>query len=142
MKMSSNVGAAVVFGWLAISSASANVADSRTLGLIASGHSGAILAGNFVQGQDTVSGAPDRQAQVRAEMSQTEVGRYFDSDALITLGALAFAGSVIVAAGIAGVRRRATLQAVVELPEGWRDEAMQALEADLLQFTTESRRVA
>jgi hypothetical protein len=121
MKVWSAISAAVVFGSLAVSSASANA--------------------DFVQGHETLGGFQARQALARTEMSQAAAARYFDFDVLITLGALSIASGAFVAAGIAGVRRRAAGASDVA-HEGWREEVMQALEADLSQYTMGLRQAA
>jgi len=74
-------------------------------------------------------------------MTKAMSERYFDVDMFVTLGALALASGAFVAAGVAGGRRRIAEKAG-QPREGWRDEVMQALEADLAQFTYGLRHAA
>jgi len=142
MYIRSAVGAAAIFASLAVTAASANVADSRTLGNLVSNRSAAIENADFVQGHESIAGLPARQALARAEGSKAAVARYFDFDVVMTLGALAIASGAFVAAGMAGTRRRMAAAAGTSPREGWREEVMQALEADLFQFTDGLRRAA
>jgi hypothetical protein len=141
MNVSTALGAAAIFASLAVSSASANVSDSRTLGDLVSPRAPAIVNADFVQGHEMIAGLPARQALVHAEASKAAASRYFDFDVIVTLGALAIASGAFVAAGIAGSRRRIAGN-VGSSGEGWREEVMQALEVDLAQFTSGLRRAA
>jgi hypothetical protein len=138
MNASSAIGAVVVMFSLAASSASAfapqfkDVATSSPL----------VSSADFVQGHEIVSGIPARQAAARAELSKAMAQRYFDADMIVTLGALALASGAFVAAGVAGGRRRSADKAPAAPREGWREEVMQALEADLAHFTNGLRRAA
>ncbi len=67
--------------------------------------------------------------------------RYFDFDLIVTAGALALASGAFLAAGMAKGRRRSA-EAVSAPREGWREEVMQGLEADLAQFTVGLRQAA
>jgi hypothetical protein len=142
MNVSSAVGAAVVLASLAVTTANADVAASKVLGLTDPSRNAMIVNADFVQGHETIAGMPARQALVRAEMSKVEAVRYFDFDVIITLGALAIASGAFVAVGIAGSRRRAASAASFAPREGWREEVMQALEADLAHYTMELRQAA
>jgi hypothetical protein len=141
MNVSTAIGAAAIFASLAVSSASANVSDSRTLGDLVSPRAPAVVNADFVQGHEMIAGLPARQALIRAEASKAAASQYFDFDVIVTLGALAIASGAFVAAGIAGSRRRVA-GAVASSGEGWREEVMQALEVDLAQFTSGLRRAA
>jgi hypothetical protein len=139
MKVSFALGAVLISGLLAASSASANVADSKALGRLASAPTPAVLKADFVQGHEAVAGFSAREHAARAEASRDAASRYFDFDVMITLGALAMASGAFVAVGIAGARRRAQAEPVAE---AWRTQVMQALEADLMQFSGDMRRAA
>ena len=106
MNVSTAMGAAAIFASLAVSSASANVSDSRTLGGLYPTRAAAVQNADFVQGHEMIAGLPARQALVRAEASKVAASQYFDFDVIVTLGALAIASGAFVAAGIAGSRRR------------------------------------
>ena len=95
---------------------------------------------DFVQGHEVLAGIPAREF-ARAEASRDMAQRYFDVDVIVTLGALAIASGAFVAAGLAGGRRRAA-SAPRALPEGWREDVMHAVEADLMQFAAGLRRAA
>jgi hypothetical protein len=137
MNASSAIGAAVVLFSLAAVPAMALTAQPQTFGL---GSNALISNVDFVQGHEVVAGVPARQA-ARAEMSKAMAERYFDVDMIVTVGALALASGAFVAAGVAGGRRRASEKAG-QPRDGWRDEVMQALEADLAQFTVGLRQAA
>jgi hypothetical protein len=141
MNASSAVGAAVVLFSLAVSPAIAIAPVSKALTQVP-GESLLIVNADFVQGHEAVAGIPARQAAARAELSKAMSQRYFDLDIIVTLGALALASGAFVAAGIAGSRRRAAAQQIPAPREGWREEVMQALEADLAQFTVSLPRAA
>jgi hypothetical protein len=131
-------GAAVLLASLAGSPASAFVPDSKVVGNAPS----LIANADFVQGHEAVGGVPARLALARGEASKVMAQRYFDVDVIVTLGALALASGAFVAAGIAGSRRRAADAPAGSPREGWREDVMQALEADLAQFTGGLRRAA
>lgn len=95
---------------------------------------------DFVQGHEIIAGIPAREF-ARAEASKDMAQRYFDVDVIVTLGALTIASGAFVAVGLAGGRRRA-VNAPKPLREGWRDEVLHAVEADLMQFTSGIRRAA
>jgi hypothetical protein len=141
MNASSALGAAVVLSSLAVSPAGAMISNSKSLAQ-APAASSMIVNADFVQGHEAVAGVPARQA-ARAEASREMTQRYFDVDVIVTLGALALASGAFVAAGVAGGRRRRVsgFQAIAPR-EGWREEVMQALEADLAEFTVGLRRAA
>lgn len=139
MNASSAFGAAVVLLSLAASPAHAFVAQPKSLSFEPTP---LIVKADFVQGHEAVAGIPARQALARAETSKVMAQRYFDVDMIVTLGALALASGAFVAVGVAGSRRRAAEKSVVAPREGWREEVMQALEADLTQFTFGLRQAA
>jgi hypothetical protein len=141
MNVSTAIGAAAIFASLAVSSASANVSDSRTLGALIPTRAATVQNADFVQGHEMIAGLPARQALAHAEASKAAAAQYFDFDVIVTLGALAIASGAFVAAGIAGSRRRVA-GSVSSVGEGWREEVMQALEIDLAQFTSGLRRAA
>jgi hypothetical protein len=99
-----------------------------------------IVKADFVQGHEIVAGVPARQA-ASMQMSKAMAERYFDFDLFITVGALALASGAFVAAGVAGGRRR-TAEKASQPREGWREEVLQALDADLTQFTVGLRQAA
>ena len=138
MNASSALGVAVVFFSLAVSPASAFVQSSSALGHAVAPR---IVKSDFVQGHEAVAGVPARLAAARAESAKVMAQRYFDVDLFVTLGALALASGAFVAAGVAGGRRRA-MQAAPAPREGWREDVMRAVEADLAQFTQGLRRAA
>jgi len=138
MNASSALGAAVVLFSLAAFPASAFVPQFKDV----ANTSPLVASADFVQGHEVVSGIPARQAAARAELSKAMAQRYFDADMIVTIGALALASGAFVAAGIAGGRRRASEKATATPREGWREEVMLALEADLAQFTNGLRRAA
>jgi hypothetical protein len=142
MNVSTAMGAAAIFASLAVSSASANVSDSRTLAALVPTRAATIQNADFVQGHEMLAGLQARQALVHAEASKAAAAQYFDFDVIVTLGALAIASGAFVAAGIAGSRRRFASGATASSGEGWREEVMQALETDLAQFTSGLRRAA
>ncbi len=134
----SALSAAVILASVAMSPAVAFTPDSK-LGYAP----GPIVNADFVQGHEAVGGVPARLALSRGEASKEMAQRYFDVDVIVTLGALALASGAFVAAGIAGSRRRASQTPVfASLRDGWQDDVMQALEADLAQFTGGLRRAA
>ena len=135
MSASSAFGAAVLFA-LAVSPASALVAQPQAVA-----SSSLIVKSDFVQGHEAIAGIPARQA-ARTELSKAMAQRYFDVDMIVTLGALALASGAFVAVGVAGGRRRAAEKVPAQSREGWREGVMQALEADLAQFTGGLRRAA
>ena len=137
MNASSALGAVVVLFSLAAFPASAFVPQYKD---VAPG-SPLVANADFVQGHEVVAGIPARQA-ARAELSKAMAQRYFDADMIVTIGALALASGAFVAAGLAGGRRRAAEKTTATPREGWREEVMQALEADLAQFTNGLRRAA
>jgi len=137
MNASSAFGAAVVLFSLAAFPASALTAQPQFVHVDSNP---LISKADFVQGHETVAGVPARQA-ARVEMTKAMSERYFDVDMFVTLGALALASGAFVAAGVAGGRRRIAEKAG-QPREGWRDEVMQALEADLAQFTYGLRHAA
>ena len=139
MNASSAFGAAVVLFSLAASPASAFVSQPKTLDFVASP---LIAKVDFVQGHEAVAGIPARQALARVETSKAMAQRYFDVDLIVTLGALALASGAFVAVGLAGSRRRIAEKTVATPREGWREEVMQALEADLAQFIVGLRQAA
>ncbi|MDE3174741.1 MAG: hypothetical protein KGM15_01355 [Pseudomonadota bacterium] len=139
MNVSSALGALVVFASVAASPALAAMSDSKALGPAA--HS-LIVKADFVQGHEAVGGVSARAALARPQMAKVMAQRYFDFDVIITLGALALASGAFVAAGVAGSRRRSAQDPAAAPREGWREEVMQALEADLTQFSTALRRAA
>jgi hypothetical protein len=100
-----------------------------------------IAKADFVQGHEVLAGIPARSF-ARAEASKDMAQRYFDVDVIVTLGALAIASGAFVAAGMAGGRRRVANAPRTALPEGWRQNVMQAVEADLMQFTAGMRNAA
>jgi adenine/guanine phosphoribosyltransferase-like PRPP-binding protein len=101
-----------------------------------------IVKADFVQGHEALAGVQAVQA-ARVEASQQMAQQYYDVDVIVTLAALALASGAFVAAGLAGGRRRRTGGlAVATVREGWRDDVMLALEADLAQFTGGLRRAA
>jgi len=141
MNVSSAIAATVVFASLAVTSANANVSSSKALADLTANNA-SISKADFVQGHESIAGLPARQALVRAEGARAASSQYFDFDVVVTLGALAIASGAFVAVGIAGSRRR-SVSATAQAPnEGWRDQVMQALEADLVQFTSSLRRAA
>ena len=95
---------------------------------------------DFVQGHEVIAGIPAREF-ARAEASKDMAQRYFDVDVIVTLGALAIASGAFVAAGLAGGRRRAD-STPKALRDGWREEVMQAVEAELMEFSSGLRRAA
>jgi hypothetical protein len=141
MNASSAVGAAVVLFSLAISPASAMVTNAKAL-MEAPKAAPMIVKADFVQGHEALAGVQAVQA-ARVEASQQMAQQYYDVDVIVTLAALALASGAFVAAGLAGGRRRRTGGlAVATVREGWRDDVMLALEADLAQFTGGLRRAA
>jgi hypothetical protein len=141
MNASSAVASAAVLFALAASPASAAISSSRTLGHVSTA-TPLIAKADFVQGHETIAGFAARSAAARAEASAATAQRYFDADVIITLGALALASGAFVAVGIAGGRRRRAAEPAASPREGWREEVMQALEADLAQFTVALRKAA
>lgn len=139
MNASSAFGAAVVLFSLAASPASAFVSQPKTLEFAPAP---LVVKADFVQGHEAVAGIPARQALARAETSKVMAQRYFDVDMIVTLWALALASGAFVAVGLAGSRRRAYDKVVAAPREGWREEVMQALEADLAQFSVGLRQAA
>lgn len=139
MNASSALGALVVFASLAASPASATMSDSKVLGFTANP---LVVKADFVQGHEAVGGVAARAALARPEMAKVMAQRYFDFDVIVTLGALALASGAFVAAGLAGSRRRAAQRPTVSPREGWREDVMQALEADLAQFSVGLQRAA
>jgi len=138
MNTSSALGAVVVLFSLAASPAIAFAPQFKDT----ASPSPIVSRADFVQGHEVVAGIPARQA-ARAELSKAMAQRYFDVDMIVTIGALALASGAFVAAGIAGGRRRTADKKASATPrEGWREEVMQALEADLAQFTNGLRRAA
>jgi hypothetical protein len=95
---------------------------------------------DFVQGHEVIAGIPAREF-ARAEASKDMAQRYFDVDVIVTLGALAIASGAFVAAGLAGGRRRAD-SAPKALRDDWREVVMQAVETDLMEFSSGLRRAA
>jgi 1-aminocyclopropane-1-carboxylate deaminase/D-cysteine desulfhydrase-like pyridoxal-dependent ACC family enzyme len=141
MNASSAVGAAVVLFSLAVSPANAMVSNAKTL-MGAPVASPMIVKADFVQGHEAVAGVQAVQA-ARVEASKQMAQQYYDFDVIVTLAALALASGAFVAAGLAGGRRRRTDGLAVVAPrEGWREDVMQALEADLALFTGGLRRAA
>jgi hypothetical protein len=134
----SALSAAVLFASLAASPASAFVSDPNVIGQAPR----LILNADFVQGHEVVGGVPAQQALARTETSKAMAQRYFDVDVIVTLGALALASGAFVAAGVAGSRRRVLSAPAVSPREGWREDVMQALEADLSEFTVALRQAA
>ncbi len=96
---------------------------------------------DFVQGHEVIAGIPAREF-ARSESSKAMAQRYFDADVIATLGALAIASGAFVAAGLAGSRRRVATAPKVMLRDGWRENVMQAVEADLMQFCEGLQRAA
>src|SRR5436305_6223317 len=139
MNASSTLAAVVVFASLAAAPASAMMSDAKSLGVTAKP---LVVSADFVQGHEAIGGVPARAALARAEVSKVMAQRYFDFDVIITLGALALASGAFVAAGIAGRRRRLAQNPAAQPREGWREDVMQALEADLAQFSGALRRAA
>ena len=92
-----------------------------------------IAKADFVQGHEILAGIPAREF-ARSEGAKAMAQRYFDADVIVTLGALAIASGAFVAAGLAGGRRRDATALKPALREGWREDVMQAVEADLMQF--------
>jgi hypothetical protein len=133
------LAASVVFASLALSPASAMMTDAKMLDVSAKSM---VVNADFVQGHEAIGGVPARAALARTEVSRVMAQRYFDFDVIITLGALALASGAFVAAGIAGSRRRQAQTPVASPREGWREDVMQALEADLAQFSMGLRRAA
>lgn len=141
MNASSALGAAVVLFSLAVSPASAMVSNAKAL-VVAPAANSMIVKADFVQGHEAIAGVQAVQA-ARAEASKQMAQRYYDVDVIVTLAALALASGAFVAAGVAGGRRRRAEGGALAAPrEGWREEVMQALEADLAQFTGGMRRAA
>lgn len=140
MNASSAVGAAVVLFSLAVSPASAMVSNARALAAAPAANP-MIVKADFVQGHEAVAGVQAVQA-ARVEASKQMAQRYYDVDVIVTLAALALAAGGFVAAGVAGSRRRRAGLVAATPREGWREEVMQALEADLAQFTGGLRRAA
>lgn len=137
MNAFSAFGAAAVMATMAASPAFAFVSQPQTLRVTP-----LIVKSDFVQGHEAVAGIPARQALARAETTKVMAQRYFDVDMIVTLGALALASGAFVAVGVAGGRRRAAEKIAASPREGWRNEVMQALEADLAQFTLGLRQAA
>jgi hypothetical protein len=136
MNATSALGAAVVMFSLAASPAVAFQSH------IAGAAPSLVATADFVQGHEVIAGVPARQA-ARAEMSKAMAQRYFDADMMVTIGALALASGAFLAVGVAGGRRRKLEKTAVATPrEGWREEVMQALEADLVQFSQGLRKAA
>ena len=92
-----------------------------------------VAKADFVQGHELIAGIPAREF-ARSESSKAMAERYFDADVVVTLGALAIASGAFVAAGLAGSRRRVATSPKPALRDGWRDNVMAAVEADLMQF--------
>ena len=138
MNASSAIGAVVVMFSLAASSASAFVPQFKDVAASSPWFRTPISCRDM----RSCLGIPARQAAARAELSKAMAQRYFDADMIVTLGALALASGAFVAAGVAGGRRRSADKAPAAPREGWREEVMQALEADLAQFTNGLRRAA
>ena len=141
MHVSFTLGAAGVAAALAVSSASANVADSKALLRLESAPAALIVNADFVQGHEAIAGVSAHESVARTAESKLAAERYFDFDVIITLGALAIASGAFVAAGIAGSRRRAGADQNGSR-EGWREQILQALEADLAQFTVSLKHAA
>jgi hypothetical protein len=138
MNASAAVASALVLCSLAASPASAMMSSVRAVAPA----NPVIVNADFVQGHEAVAGVPARQAAARAEASTVMAQRYFDVDVIVTLGALALASGAFVAVGLAGSRRRQATAPAVAPREGWREEVMQALESDLMQFSQGLRRAA
>lgn len=100
-----------------------------------------IAQADFVQGHEIIAGIPAREF-ARAENSKAMAQRYFDADVIVTLGALAIASGAFVAAGLASSRRRERTAPKPALREGWREDVMHAVEADLMEFSAGLRRAA
>lgn len=96
---------------------------------------------DFVQGHEVIAGMPVREF-ARAQASKDMAQRYFDVDVILTLGALSIASGAFVAAGLAGGRRRVDNSVRPVLRANWREDVMQAVEADLMRFSDGLRRVA
>lgn len=137
MNANSAFGAALVLFSLAASPAFALTTQPQKLGTVPSAM---ISNADFVQGHEIVAGVPAREA-AHQRLSAAMAQRYFDVDMIVTAGALALASGAFVAASLANGRRRSAEKASAPR-EGWREEVMQALEADLTQFTVGLRQAA
>jgi hypothetical protein len=137
MYATSAIGAAIVALTVATAPALAFM-PSRPLAAAASP---IIAKADFVQGHEIIAGIPAREF-ARSESSKAMAQRYFDADVIVTLGALSIASGAFFAAGLAGSRRRERTVLNPALRDGWRDDVMQAVEADLMQFSAGLRRVA
>jgi hypothetical protein len=142
--MNASTAVATVAFFLALAAAPASAAISNAKSLTAVPAGTLVEKADFAQGHETISGFAARAAESRLAASSAMTQRYFDADLIVTLGALALASGAFVAAGIAGARRRSGAQPVpARVPrEGWREDVMQALEADLAQFSLELRKAA
>jgi hypothetical protein len=141
MNASYALGAATILFSVAVYPATAMVSNVKSVTATPATNS-LIVKADFVQGHEAVAGVQAVQA-ARVEASKEMAQRYYDVDVIVTLAALALASGAFVAAGVAGSRRRRTSgYAAVTPREGWREDVMQALEADLAQFTGGLRRAA
>ena len=141
MKTITAIASAAVFSALTVSAAVAAPSGAKALGEISQA-APSIVNVDFVQGHELIAGVAARADATRAQASAVMSQRYFDADMIITLGALALASGAFVAVGIAGNRRNAVVKPVAAPKLGWRDEVMQALEADLEQYSVELRHAA
>ena len=137
MNSTSAIGAAFVVLTMATVPAHAFM-SSRA---VAPAASPVIAKADFVQGHEIIAGIPAREF-ARSESSKAMAERYFDADVVVTLGALAIASGAFVAAGLAGSRRREQSGLKPALRAGWREDVMQAVETDLMQFCAGLRKAA
>jgi hypothetical protein len=81
---------------------------------------------------------------LNAQTATAAAERYYDFDAIITLGSLALAGGALAAVALAVGRRekREHGDDHRELSSNWRDAVMQNLEADLTSYARSWRKVA
>jgi hypothetical protein len=94
----------------------------------------------FDFGDQVFPDRPGRLDRVDANAAQAAAERYFDFDALITLGALALAGGAM--AGFAAVAARRGREDTVANEPAWRESVFRAVQADLAAFTETYRRAA
>jgi hypothetical protein len=75
-------------------------------------------------------------------LASEAVSQYFAADTSISLGALALAATVMVAARMSEHRRQVALAAVVRPPAEWREKVLANLDVELQSYSRGLRRAA
>jgi hypothetical protein len=130
-------GVAAAFITFAPVTASAAAADQVLIGRL----SGAteltqtgVAAVNFVQGHEFVPQRVDHVVRVSEAQAKEQAARYYGDTTAVTFGMLVLAAFAFI--GVAMASRAASKGRVSDppRPEGWREEVMRMLEADLTNF--------